>query len=326
MVYKQNITNLGCMFLLLLLHHHAAHPRYQYQSIYSPKITRGDPENPQRDALYWNKYGVSLGIKETLKNRPSKDPKISVIIPCYYKHAKQLYFLLKMYENQTRLPDEVVISLSETCRIPSAQLAPLKNELWAFPVTLIASERQQYAGENRNIACSVATGDVFLCQDADDVPHPQRVEMVHYFFSTYNIDHLMHRYKMINADDNSISFKHYSDFSTIPFTHFRTHDLAKKAGRLTNGNIAIARHVFEKLQWEIQPRAEDSPFNRTAYKLFRKCIVIQATLYGYRQFLSSTTESDTIAREIYIKPMQTIKPEKRHRITIIEQRKRRYSS
>jgi len=243
-----------------------------------------------KDNAYWRKYSVSTKKKELLKQSHATNKTISVIIPSYHKHAFQLYSLVRMYENQTRLPDEVVISLSEATFVEATILDQLKNELWAFPVTLIISPKKKYAAENRNIACAHAKGDVFLCQDADDIPHPRRVEVVHYFFSTYTIDHLMHRYRMIALKDSTIPFDRYAHLDQIQFTNFRDFDVAKNAGQLTNGNIAIARHVFDAIQWPIQPRAEDVPFNKGVYKKFRKCIVIRAILYGYRQFLSSTNE------------------------------------
>ena len=43
--------------------------------------------------------------------------KTSIIIPCHPKHAQYLYELLKFYENQTILPNEVVISLSEANQV-----------------------------------------------------------------------------------------------------------------------------------------------------------------------------------------------------------------
>ena len=42
---------------------------------------------------------------------------ISIIIPCVYKHACYLQNLLEHYKNQTLLPDEIIISLSESDKI-----------------------------------------------------------------------------------------------------------------------------------------------------------------------------------------------------------------
>jgi len=46
----------------------------------------------------------------------------SVIIPCYYGHFKYLPELLEALCQQTELPDEVVISISEANKIPALKL------------------------------------------------------------------------------------------------------------------------------------------------------------------------------------------------------------
>ena len=53
----------------------------------------------------------------------------SLIIPCYWKHASQINFLLSAYEQQTELPDEVIISISECAKIDSNILESLLVEL-----------------------------------------------------------------------------------------------------------------------------------------------------------------------------------------------------
>ncbi len=220
----------------------------------------------------------------------------SVIIPCYYKHARLLYELLRSYEHQTQLPDEVVISLSQADLVPDAVIQQLCNERWAFPVKLVTTNKQQYAGENRNNACDHASGTIFICQDADDLPHPQRVEIIKHFFQHYPVDHLFHQWQEV-VQGVPASFQHYDDLEQISFAYHRSFRELWRYAKFTNGNVAIARHVFDKIRWSSEPRGQDTTYNTEVYKQFEHGIAIQATLLGYRRYLSSANTIDSIKEE-----------------------------
>ena len=74
--------------------------------------------------------------------KPTCHVKVSVIIPCHFKHAYLLHPLLQLFERQTRLPDEVVISLSEANKVSRSIIATLENEEWLFPVKLLLSDER----------------------------------------------------------------------------------------------------------------------------------------------------------------------------------------
>jgi len=221
-----------------------------------------------------------------------EDLKISIIIPCHFRHAHLLHPLLKLYERQTMLPDEVVISLSEAYLVDDLVIEKLQNKPWLFRVKLLLSNDKKYAGQNRNLACSNADGHIFICQDADDIPHPQRVETIIYFFERFSIHHLMHRY--IYADD-------FSNFSwcnkqRTAFIKPQSYNAVWKAwnntGQFTNGNPAIDRYVFQQIQWSDSPRGQDSEFNKEVYRRIDRRLVIWAPLLVYREELSSKKEDN----------------------------------
>ena len=108
--------------------------------------------------------------------------RVSVVIPCAGKHVSLLPTLLEHLSTQTRIPDEIVVSTSG-CAL---------SEVPSLDVELVHSKRLLSAGANRNRASAIASSDVLIYQDADDVPHPQRVEIIAAMFERYEIDHLMH--------------------------------------------------------------------------------------------------------------------------------------
>ncbi len=241
---------------------------------------------------FWGAYTISPRKKTTLLRKSLETKKISLIIPCYYKHANQLFSLLRLYENQTRLPDEVVISLSNANEVDQSVFHCLEREKWAFPITLLMSDKRKYAGENRNLACSFASGDIFICQDADDVPHPQRIEVIGFFFEKYKVDHLMHEFMSISANTGQIGFPDYPDLDQIRFSNTRDFQAVYQYAYFTNGNPTITKNLFQAIQWPDTPRGQDMEYNRSIYALGYKCLTIDAVLYGYRQYLSSSVISE----------------------------------
>lgn len=216
----------------------------------------------------------------------------TVIIPCYYKHAHLIYPLLELYTQQTVLPDEIVIALSECDLVPDQIITQFEEASWPFRTTVILVPEKQFAGQNRNTACDHATSDVFICQDADDIPHPQRVEIIRHFFHHYPVQHLLHEWIDV-AEHKTHKFPAYTDLEQISFAYHRPFKELWQHAPFTNGNNAITRQVFEKIRWTSAARGQDTIFNREVYETFKHCIAIQAKLLGYRQFLSSTREPDT---------------------------------
>lgn len=211
--------------------------------------------------------------------------KTSIIIPCHPRHACHLCELISLYEEQTVLPDEIVISLSESNQVSEEIIHTIESTPWAFPVKLLKSDKKLYAGQNRNRACDKASGDIFICQDADDLPHSQRVEIIRYFFEIYKPDFIMHEYKPLKIDEIPLYALH-EDLSQIKFMRPQSHRQIVRMP-VTNGNIAIAQHVFRKHQWSAEKNGQDVLYCRELFKLFAKRYILQTPLLIYRTYLTS---------------------------------------
>ncbi len=214
----------------------------------------------------------------------------SLIIPCCPKHAKHLYELLKIYEHQTELPDEVVIALSSSPEVGNSILNQLTNELWSFPITLLLSKESHFAGANRNRASHFASGNLLIFQDADDIPFPQRIEIIKYFFKKYQIKHLIHTCIDLKSWSNANLEPYHLD--KIPFFYPKTYPEIWHQRDYTNGNIAILKDVLQTVTWPDNPRGQDSIFNRIVYKYFSNRIAIYIPLLVYCSFLSSKAPSE----------------------------------
>ncbi len=219
---------------------------------------------------------------------------VSVIIPCHPAHAKHLYRLLRVLEEQTVLPDEVVISLSEYDKAPSEIIAALEQCHWLFPVTIILSQEKLYAGQNRNVASRHAIGDVFIYQDADDEPHKRRIEIVKFFFHIYELEHLMHKFAFVAKEIDKIL---YYDPEIKQFLYLRPLDYASfiPGKHVTNGNIAISRELFNKYPWPDHVMGEDEMYNRMLYELDVRRLIIMTPLFIYRHYLSTSHHANTVS-------------------------------
>ena len=108
--------------------------------------------------------------------------KIGVAIPAYIGHINRLFELLDSIEKQTRLPDKVVVSCSSTREFNN-------NKTYSFPLQIIVTEERQNAAQNRNIAASnLMDMDFITFIDADDIMHPQRVEVLLKVFEVYDVE------------------------------------------------------------------------------------------------------------------------------------------
>ncbi len=217
----------------------------------------------------------------------SADEGVTVIVPCHYRHFYFLEELINSYACQTELPDEMVISLSEAYRIPEDDITSLTNKPWPFKVILVSNNDSQSAGSNRNIACENSSGDIFICQDADDLPHPQRVEILKYLFRHSKFDHIIHRWIRVDQLDLGDKWHDYDCHHLHTYKINSIKDL-KRFDCLTYGCIAIRKSVWEKIHWSTLLKVgEDIKFNRQCIRIFKNTAVLDACMLIYRYEYSS---------------------------------------
>lgn len=120
--------------------------------------------------------------------------KIGIAIPCYSGHINSLFGLLDSIQNQSRIPDKVVVSSSST-KTSDFDLHSEKLKKYTFPLQIIISEEKKNAAQNRNIAAfRMMDMDYISFIDADDIMHPQRTEILMQVFNEHNSDIILHNY------------------------------------------------------------------------------------------------------------------------------------
>lgn len=235
--------------------------------------------------------------------------KITMIIPCVHTHIKYLSSLLESIENQTLIPDEVVISASQLSPIDKEELERLEEQSWPFDLEILTTTFRRFAGENRNIAIKNSTGDLIICQDADDYPHPERVEIIKDVFEKTNFDLLVHSFaiKKKNPDkygNNDEYISEYTGFSFVdknycvsplvkimapnPGKFFQSSELI--AIGVHCGNCVFSRRVFNDIQYSSKRSGQDVEFVRKVMNRYKNKILLELPLVFYVRSRSSKAE------------------------------------
>lgn len=221
----------------------------------------------------------------------TREMTVSVVIPCVPQHVPHLFNLLSHYARQTEVPQEVIISLSRIGSVPQDLINKLTDTKWPFKLVLIRNTQRTSAGKNRNLGAQAAQSDIIMFQDADDIPHPQRVEIVKYFFSKYDIYHLMHSFIIPEVMTNNGEIPKEFTFYEKQEISFKNHVAYETtlSFPFTNGEPCMLRELASKMQWPDQyDIGEDSAYTRAIYGRFpNNIMLIKVPLILYRKKLSS---------------------------------------
>jgi len=214
---------------------------------------------------------------------------ISVVIPCINSHIKFLPRLLEELNNQTCLPSEVVISISSFKPEDSEQISQIENTPWLYHLRILKSSKRQFVGENRNIAIQNSKGELIIIQDADDLPHRQRVELIYDIYKKTNFDLLIHQYvkdTLEYAPHSEHKFRCFNrhQFSTESYDLIKLYDTDIMGWKARNpkffyrnfpqelkghgisshqGNVAMKKKLLDSVQYNSSmPSGADVVFNR----------------------------------------------------------------
>lgn len=204
---------------------------------------------------------------------------IAIVIPCISSHLKYIPGLLNKYANQTIIPEEVIISVSNGYNL-SRQINTISKKSYPFELTIINNVDIKMPGENRQIGSDITNCDYIIFQDADDIPHKQRVEIMKYFFVSHNANYIAHlRTKIINK------------FVTTPYViskiSYSVWNKPKYSKKITIGNIGIKRNILDDIKWTYNTSDSEKIFTENVLMNYNNCIVLKVPLLLYRKHLSS---------------------------------------
>ena len=194
--------------------------------------------------------------------------KIGIAIPCFNKHIDCCYELLDSIQQQTRLPDQVIVS----CSSSKASDFVLKN--YSFPFLVITTEERKNAAQNRNIAADRLETDIISFMDADDIMHPQRLEAIERAFQDPEPIIVLHGF-LLNEECKQ-QFPVFSQF--VPERNilnqcytgcikFVNND---SVSRIHHSQASVRRQAFESIRFPEDKDSESREDCRFCYGVFSR--------------------------------------------------------
>jgi glycosyltransferase involved in cell wall biosynthesis len=243
--------------------------------------------------------------------------KISVVIPCIPEHYNDCLFkLIKQLVDGTRAPDEIIIALSDTDGMNIIDIASfvqrVYGELDYHDMILSLTESVAFAGTNRNRGFDVSTGNIIVFTDADDSIHPQKLEIVEYFFNQYPeaqcINHCFIEQnkefktyddftKIVVHNSDSVYDKHFPDPMNVERDMYRLwYGTWPYRIPVTNGSVSVRRQVMDRIKWTDKRKAQDRQFLYDVLLEFKQSIIIEAGLICYSKWTPGLTERFSFLR------------------------------
>jgi len=133
--------------------------------------------------------------------------KIGIAIPCYKYHIPILKRCLDSIEEQTMLPNKVVVSCSSSVQ------SDLPEYKYSFPLIILVHEERKNAAQNRNIAAKQLDTDIISFFDCDDIMHPQRIEFIREMFIKEQCNIVLHNFLVFKEADEPFKYNPVPIFS-----------------------------------------------------------------------------------------------------------------
>ena len=219
--------------------------------------------------------------KETFENPVT----ISLCVPCIPPDIQKLESLVENTNKQSKLPNEMIIGLSETTKRDSDSLSTKLNKISRFPVIVSSTEQKAYAGINRNRAAKMAKSEYISFIDADDVMHPERLKIIAETIGSQGRPMgVVHgfTYNKIAGDLGTFDTWNSKKFWDYHNKYARSESLNYPKISLHHGHPTYKSSVFEEVKFTNRKRGQDAEMLRNVVDHYRGGVVyIEAPLTGY---------------------------------------------
>lgn len=157
------------------------------------------------DENIYNKY---------IYNNDFKKMTCGIAIPCIKKHIKFLPNVLSLFYNQTRRPDDIVISISDVEKDKQLYIKYNLEKIYK-DIKIIFHETKKKSWENRDIAVNYLKTDVICLFDSDDSPHKNHIEFIMNFIELGGCNLILCGYSHKNILNNIYNTTDYDIGSDI---------------------------------------------------------------------------------------------------------------
>jgi hypothetical protein len=190
---------------------------------------------------------------------------IGIAIPACKSYIHYLESLLRNISEQTIIPDEIAISISDI------DIYKPKND-YGLNLIIKSFPESKNGAQNRNIAANLLNTDVISFFDCDDLMHPQRTEFLLHSFKDDNVEAVVHDYEtekyifdnLIGNPYNQPNLE-FNVINTIYEDLLYPSDVTKNK-RFHNAHVSVRRKIFDILKYDEHFWAPDSLFNKEIVK------------------------------------------------------------
>lgn len=200
-------------------------------------------------------------------------------VPCIPEDIPKLNNLIENINNQTRLPDGMILGLSETHPTKGKELQNQLNKISKFPVKVSTVTCKAFSGINRNRIAEEINSQyneelyiVYL--DADDLMHPQRFELVEKVLLKNNkplglvhgLDLKNNSDKKFTIDNNVWKGKQLYDFHKNKVPRSKYLDL--RGLNLHHGHPVYSKKIFNDVKFTNMRRGQDAEMLRNVLDFY----------------------------------------------------------
>jgi glycosyltransferase involved in cell wall biosynthesis len=187
---------------------------------------------------------------------------------------------LAAFKRQTEHPNEIIIV--------GNNLKDIKVE--DPKIITFAEPTRRSPSFNRNKGAELATGDVIIYHDVDDLPHPQKIEFIKKAFIKYNVDAFVHGF-----DINDMYPFNYSDLNIEKITELKNDKYLKSSNEdLSHGHLSIKREIVNELKYN-----EDIFFGEDADFCKRLFLNRRSIYYGNHKLINCRPSHEDSFRKWY---------------------------
>lgn len=236
--------------------------------------------------------------------------KTSLVIPSTEYHFQHIESILTHFAQGTVVPDQVIISVSNAHLIPCIWKDDIISKfVHVFEdIEIILHDEWMDYNINRKAASLKVSNELIIYSDSDDLPHPQRIEVIKYFFANHDILHLNHAWSYkknfhgCKFKCNEIKYIESDDIFSRYFPeqkHLEQKDRIRKNRPkkpvqwygegpwnfvITGGHTAFLREVLKEVQW-VWPHevASDYDFCMDVLFHFNKSMLVESPLIWYNR-------------------------------------------
>lgn len=205
---------------------------------------------------------------------------ITNVIPVVFRHIKHLEICVNYILEQTLLPNEIIIIISEYIDnednkkiIDELDLKIRKNNIKSIIKTFTMI---QYAGKNREIAYELCNSNIIIYQECDDFVHKQRNEILLNIHMKTKIPHILHGW---THDKGALIRK--IDIENI--------ELSDKINKLCthNGAVFLNKSMIGKIDFPNDRKGQDTKLNQLLSRNYKTILLVCDDIYVYNRHLSS---------------------------------------